>query len=255
MTSSVLLDRDGRVATLTLNRPPLNILDLQMIAALRERLAALRDDDSLQLLILRGSGEKAFSAGVAVQDHTPENAGEMLEGFHSAILTLRRLPAVTLAMIRGHCLGGGMELAAGCDLRVAAATSRFGQPEIDLGCFPPLAAALYPRWLGGGRTVDLLATGRTLSAEEAERIGFLTRRVPEAEIDEAVQEITNRITSKSGAVTRILKQAILAGRERPFEAALTESERLYREDLMATEDLTEGLSAFLEKRPPRWKHQ
>ncbi|MEE8137298.1 MAG: enoyl-CoA hydratase-related protein [Thermoanaerobaculia bacterium] len=255
MSASVLLEGGGSVATLTLNRPPLNILDLEMIAALGNRLAGLADDDSLQLLILRGAGEKAFSVGVAVQEHTPDKVDRMLDAFHSAILTLRRLPAVTLAVIRGHCLGGGMELAAGCDLRLAAETSRFGQPEIDLGCFPPLAAALYPRWLGGGRALDLLATGRILSAQEAERIGFVTRRVPDARVDEEVQEITDQLTSKSRAVTRILKRAILAGREGPFEAALAESERLYRQDLVATEDMREGLTAFLEKRPPRWKHR
>lgn len=255
MTASVLFDRSDSVATVTLNRPPLNILDLDMITVLRDHFVDLAKDDSLQLLVLRATGEKAFSAGVSVEDHTADKVGQMLDSFHSGILALSRLPVVTLAVIRGHCLGGGMELAAGCDLRLAAEKSRFGQPEIELGCFPPFAAALYPRWLGPDHTVDILATGRSLSAEEAERIGFVTRRLPDEELDGEVQKLIDQLTAKSIVVTRLLKRAILAGREKCFEAALAESERIYLQELTATADMNEGLTSFLEKRPPEWKHR
>lgn len=250
---TLLLDRDGRTATVTLNRPPLNILDIPTIARLGEVISELAGDESLQVVVIRGAGEKAFSAGVAVQDHTPDKVGPMLESLHGAIRQLRDLSAVTVAAVRGHCLGGGMELALACDLVVATEDARFGQPEIELGCYPPVAAALYPSLIGPGRTLDLLLTGRTLSCEEAERMGLVARRV--ADLDEGVAQLTAGITARSAAVVRLTKKAVRAGRDRGFSEALTESERLYLEELCPTADMEEGIAAFLEKRRPVWKHR
>jgi len=251
----VLYTRQGRIGELTLNQPPLNILDLETLEELGRRLEELSGDDDLQLLWLRAAGEDAFSAGSAVQDHTPERARAMLTTFHRALVTLRRLPAITIAAVRGHCLGGGMELASCCDLVLAADDSRFGQPEVDLGCFPPAAAALYPARLGSGRTLELLLSGRLLSCTEAERLGLVTWKVPAAELDANVEKIGARITSKSAAVTRRIKRAVQAARGRSFEGALAETERIYLEELLATEDAREGVAAFLEKRSPAWRHR
>lgn len=250
---TLLLDRDGRVATVTLNRPPLNILDIPTIARLGEVVSELAGDADLQVVVIRGAGERAFSAGVAVQDHTPDKVGPMLESLHGAIRKLRDLSAVTVAAVRGHCLGGGMELALACDLVVATEDARFGQPEIELGCYPPVAAALYPSLIGPGRTLDLLLTGRTLSCEEAERMGLVARRV--ADLDEGVAKLTAEITARSAAVVRLTKKAVQAGRDRGFSEALAESERLYLEELCPTADMEEGIAAFLEKRRPVWKHR
>ena len=253
---TLLLDRDGRtaaIATITLNRPPLNILDIPTIARLGEAVSELADDRDLQVVVIRGAGERAFSAGVAVQDHTPDKVGPMLESLHGAIRKLRDLSAVTVAAVRGHCLGGGMELALACDLVVATEDARFGQPEIELGCYPPVAAALYPSLIGPGRTLDLLLTGRTLSCEEAERMGLVARRV--SDLDEGVAKLTAEITARSAAVVRLTKKAVQAGRDRGFSEALAESERLYLEELCPTADMEEGIAAFLEKRRPVWKHR
>jgi len=255
MSDSILFQREGRVATVSLNHPPLNILDLPTIAELGRRLDELRQDENLQLLILRGTGGKAFSAGVAVEDHTQENVPKMLALFHQSIRTLREIPAVTLAVVEGHCLGGGMELAAGCDLVLATESSKFGQPEIKLGCYPPLAAALYPGLLGYGRTVDLLVTGRTIDCSEAERIGFVTYRVEKTDLDSKLSDLIADLTSYSQVVTRLTVQAIRASRSRDFESALEESERLYLEELLETKDMNEGIRSFLEKRSPVWKHR
>lgn len=252
---SVLLDRHGRVATLTLNRPPLNILGIPTIQRLRDAVEALASGPDLQLVVVRGAGDRAFSAGVEVRDHTPDKIGPMLEALHGAIRRLRSLPAVTVAAVRGHCLGGGMELALSCDVVIAEDGARFGLPEITLGCFPPVAAALFPRRIGAGRTLDLLLTGRTIPCDEAERLGLVARRAPAGGLDEAVRSFTAEVTGKSAAVTRILKQAVRAGAERPFDEALAETERLYLEDLARTEDVVEGTAAFLEKRQPLWKHR
>jgi cyclohexa-1,5-dienecarbonyl-CoA hydratase len=251
----VLYQRHERVGELTLNQPPLNILDLETLEELGRRLDELAGDDELQLLWLRAAGEEAFSAGSAVQDHTPDRTRSMLTAFHRALSTLRRLPAVTIAVVRGHCLGGGMELAACCDMVLAADDSRFGQPEVDLGCFPPVAAALYPTRLGSARTLELLLSGRLLGCAEAEKLGLVTWQVPVAELERKVEEIGARVTAKSAAVTRRIKQAVQAARGRSFQDALAETERIYLDELLATEDAREGIAAFLAKRRPQWRHR
>ena len=255
MSDVVLVERAGRTATVTINRPPLNILDLETLGRLNAVLGKLGVDPGLQVVVLRGAGERAFSAGVSVQDHTPDKVREMLDGLHGAIRLLRDLPAVAVAAVQGHCLGGGMELALGCDLVLAAEDARFGQPEIELGCYPPAAAALYPRLFGTSRTLELLLTGRTLSAEEAERLGIVTWRVEAGGLDLGVARVLADLTAKSAAVTRLTKRAVSAGRDLPFDPALEETEQIYLDELCATADMEEGLQAFLEKRKPVWQHR
>ena len=165
--TTILLARKDRTATITLNRPPLNILDIPTIAHLGEAMEELAADPDLQVVVLRGAGNKAFSAGVAVQDHTPDKVTAMLETLHGAIRRLRNLDAITVAAVHGHCLGGGMELALACDLVIAEDGARFGQPEIELGCFAPVASALLPSRIGTGRTLDLLLTGRAARSRAA----------------------------------------------------------------------------------------
>jgi cyclohexa-1,5-dienecarbonyl-CoA hydratase len=249
------LQRDGRVATLTLARPPLNILDLPTLETLDRGLGGLRNDGQLDLLIVRGAGSRAFSAGVAVQDHTGERIGPALAAFHGAVRKLRELPAVTMAVVQGHCLGGGLELALACDLILASDDSRFGLPEITLGCYPPVAAALLPRWVGRPRALELLLTGRNFDAAEAERLGLLTRRAAPEQLDDACRELRGALLAQSGAALRLTKRAARAGEELPFGPALTEAERLYLEELTRTADMHEGIAAFLGKRKPEWKHR
>jgi cyclohexa-1,5-dienecarbonyl-CoA hydratase len=254
MSPALRLERDDRVAHLTLDRPPLNILDLKALAELRDVLTALAGSAPPQLLVLRG-GERAFSAGVAVQDHTPDKIDAMLETFHAGLATLLDFPAPTIAVIRGPCLGGGMELAAACDMRLCTGDSTFGQPEIELGCYPPWAAAHYPELLGHATATELLLTGRTLTAGEALLCGFVQQVVGENALEAALESLVGRITGKSAAVTRLAVRALRARRGRSFERALAESERLYTEELTRTHDMNEGLAAFLEKRPPEWSHR
>jgi len=257
MTETLRVERlgpDPRVATVVLDRPPLNILDLETIERLDAALTSLAGDD-LHLVFLRGAGTRAFSAGVAVQDHTPDKVGRMLSLLHGAVRRLDELPAVTVAAVQGHCLGGGMELALACDLVLATDDARFGQPEIELGCFPPVAAALYPRRIGAARTLELILSGRTLSAAEAEGLGLVTWRVAEGGLDLGIARVTADLTAKSAAVARLAKRAVRAGRDLPFPASLAETERIYLEDLARTADMEEGLAAFLAKRPPEWRHR
>ncbi len=255
MSDTVLLHRDGRVATLTVNRPPLNILDLETLGALGEAARGLAGGTDLGLVVVRGAGPKAFSAGVSVADHTPDKVADMLALFHGALQSLAALEVPTLAAVHGHCLGGGMELAAACDFVLASEEARFGQPEIELGCYPPYAAALYPARLGRARALDLILTGRTLAAAEALALGFVTWLAPAGELEARLAEVAATLTAKSSAVARLAKRGVDAGTTRPFGAALAENERLYLEELCATEDMHEGLAAFGEKRRPQWNHR
>jgi cyclohexa-1,5-dienecarbonyl-CoA hydratase len=255
MTDAVRVTRDGRVATLTLAKPPLNILDLDLLAELDARLAELAAIDDLQILMVRGDGEKAFSAGVSIRDHTADKLDRMLAGFHGALQRLRALDAFTIALVHGHCLGGGMELACACDLVLATESAHFGQPEIQLGCFPPFAAALLPRRIGFGATLELLLTGRTIDAAEAARLGLVHDVVPPSALDAHARRLIETITAQSAVATRLAKRAVRAGDELPLAAAIGTAERLYLRELAASADMTEGIEAFLAKRPPNWRHR
>jgi cyclohexa-1,5-dienecarbonyl-CoA hydratase len=253
--SPIHLHREPRIATITISRPPLNILDIPTIDRLGEVIEGLAADPELLVIVLRGAGERAFSAGVAVQDHTPDRVGPMLDSLHGTIRRLRDLDAVTLAAVHGHCLGGGMELAMACDLVIASDDARFAVPEIELGCFPPVATALFPSRIGVGLTLDLALTGRMLTAEEAERLGLVTRRIAADSLEALVREIAERIAARSAPVVRLTKKAVRAGRDLPFPEALAETERIYKEELLPLADVEEGAAAFLEKRRPVWKHR
>jgi cyclohexa-1,5-dienecarbonyl-CoA hydratase len=255
MSHPIHLHRIRRVATLTINRPPLNILDIPTIDRLGEMIAGLAVDPDLVVIVLRGAGARAFSAGVAVQDHTPDRVGPMLDSLHATIRRLRDLDAITIAAVQGQCLGGGMELAMACDLVVAAEDVRFSQPEIKLGCFAPVAAALYPSRIGAGRTLDLLLSGGNLSLERALLLGLVHRVAPVGRLDDKVAELVSRLLLHSAPVIRLTKKAVRAGRDLPFPAALAETERIYKEELLPLEDVEEGAAAFLKKRVPFWKHR
>jgi len=255
MTDSLVVSRDGRVATLELARPPLHILDLDLLAALEATLDELAGDRELQILFLRGQGERAFSAGVSIQDHTPDKIDRMLASFHGGIRRLRALDALTVALVDGHCLGGGLELATACDLVIATERSKFALPEIQLGCFPPVALADYPRRIGLGRTLELALSGRGFDVAEAHRLGLVDEVVAPDALAARAAALSGAVTSKSAAATRLAVRAARAGATRPFDAALAEAERLYLRDLAATEDMHEGLAAFAAKRAPEWRHR
>ncbi len=252
--TTVRLEIQGPHARVILARPPLNILDLATLTQLKEALAPLSREDGLRVVSIEGEGERAFCAGVAIEDHRPATIGPMLEHFHGALRHLLALEAVSVAVVHGHCLGGGMELAACCDLVVAAENSRFGQPEIQLGCFPPMAAALFPRRFGRARSADLLLSGRILSCREAEELGLVSRRVATEALGSEAQALIDHLLAQSGAALRLTKQALHAGVSLPFREALAECERIYLEELASTADIAEGVEAFLAKRPPNWRH-
>lgn len=239
-------------ASLTLSKPPLHVLDLEAIGALQRALDSVGARTDVTVLVLTAEGERAFCAGVEVRDHLPERLDDMLDSFHRLCRSLVESDAVTVAAVRGVALGGGMEIAACCDFVIAAEEASFGQPEIELGCFPPLGAALYPSLLGARVASQIVLLGDRFTAAEAKEIGLVHRVVAKADLDSAVDELVSKLASKSPAVLRLAKKALRASTERALES-LPEIEALYREELAATEDMLEGLNAFLEKRKPVWK--
>ncbi len=250
----VTLDNDGAVARILLRRPPLNILNLEMIRELNRVVRDLRMESGLRALVLAAEG-KAFSAGVAVEDHLPEVVPEMLGAFHEVFRQLRLLACPTIAAVQGPALGGGCELACFADWVIASEAATFGQPEIKLGTFPPVAAVHFPHRIGLARAMQLILSGEILPAAEAHRIGLVDRVVSAADLAGAVEEAAARLREKSGPVLRLARRAVLAGVGRDFESGLAEAERLFLEQLMKTADASEGLRAFLEKRPPSWKQK
>ncbi len=249
----VLVERRGPVARLVVNRPPLNILDLQTLGVLKARLAEVQGNAEVHLIEIRGAGEKAFSAGTDVRDHLPDRATKMIEEFHAVLRAVVYSPKPTVAVVQGHCLGGGMELATCCDFIVASKRARFGQPEIKLGAFPPAASALLPRLISEKKALEMILTGESISAERAFEIGLINRIVEEKELENEVKKFTSTLLAHSAEVLALARQAARMPSRDSFETALREAERLYLDELLKTEDMKEGLQAFLENRPPRWK--
>ena len=243
------------LATLIINRSPLNVLDIATMEEMDGALEALAGDASIRLLIVTGAGEKAFSAGVEVADHTPDKVDRMIEIFHSVIRRLEAFPVPTLAAVNGAALGGGLEVALACDMIVATTGAKLGQPEIKLAVFPPVAAVLLPRLLPPARAHELLYGGGTLTAGEALQYGLLNRVFARESFLADVQAFAAPFLELSRAALAATRQAVRLAAGKSFGAALTDVEGLYLRELMATADAKEGLDAFLAKRKPVWQHR
>ena len=248
------VETENDVATITLDRPPLNVLTIAMIRELDAALDDLVADTHLKAVALRAEG-RAFCAGVDVVDHGPERVEAMIRGFNRLVVRLREFPAPTVAVVHGAALGGGAELAIACDLVLAGASARFGQPEIKLGVFPPIAAVFFPRMMGHQQAARLLFTGVSVSADEAARLRLVTMVAPDAELTARLNDLLDQIRGLSAASLRLTKRALRYGADLGGSAALEPIEALYLTDLMATADAAEGINAFIEKRPPVWRDE
>jgi cyclohexa-1,5-dienecarbonyl-CoA hydratase len=243
---------EDQIARITLDRPPLNVLDIRMTEALNVALDQATAHPALRALVVTGTG-KAFCAGVAVEDHLGERARPMLDAFHGVFRRMQALDCITIAAVRGAALGGGAELATFCDVVIAADDATFGQPEIKVGVFPPIAALHYPHRIGYPKTLQLLTSGEILTAADAVRVGLADRVVPAEKLADAVEVELGRYRKLSIPVLRITKRAVRAAHGVDFAEGLATLEELYHTELMTTADAEEGLRAFVEKRKPVWK--
>lgn len=253
---NIRIERTNAVVKVALNRPPLNILD---IAALRELSAAFENlPKESKVVVLKAEG-KAFSAGVDVKDHTADKVHEMIKAMHDVFEKLWALEQPTVAVVQGPALGGGMELAIACDFIIASESAQFGQPEIKVGVFPPIACLLLPRLLPWPKALELILMGEAISAQEAYKLGLVNKVVPAEQLETEASAFVNRLASLSGPVLKLAKRAALVGLGQEWgpgwPKTLAQIERLYLDELMKLEDAHEGLKAFLEKRKPQWKEQ
>ncbi len=248
-------DKKDKVARITLNAPPLNWLTIVMMKEINECLVDVKTDPSVQLLVFDHAGEKAFSSGVDVADHTEDKMDEMIDTFHRMFRHMVEIDVPTVAVINGVALGGGCELISFCDMVIASEKSRIGQPEIAVGVFPPVAAAWFPKIIGLKKTYELLLTGKMISAKEAEAIGLVNAVIPVENFREGVDKFLADLMNKSRAVSIWTKRAIKAGLSLDFAQALRASEIIYLNGCMTTQDAKEGIAAFMEKRKPVWKDE
>ena len=246
------LDVKDSVACITLHNPPLNIIDIPMMDELSAALAEIESRPEISIVVLRGEGN-CFSAGVDVAAHTPDKVALMLEKFHRVIRGLIATRKVIIAAVEGHCLGGGSELAMVCDLAYTTEDAQWGFPEIQLGCFPPVAAAALSALVGQKRASDLILTGRTISGAEAAKVGLASHTVAADQLENTIDKTIKSLSTLSPAALAITKKAIYAWDSVHFDKGLARAEKIYLDELVKTEDANEGIRAFMEKRKPEWK--
>lgn len=248
---NILVEKKNGVARIIINRPPLNILDIETLEEMSRALAEIKTDDEVKVVAITGAGDKAFSAGVAVGDHIGDKLPRMVEVFHRLFVSLIEVDKPTIAIVNGVALGGGCEIVAGCDMAVASEKAQLGQPEVKLGVYPPPASVLFPRILGRRKAFELILSGDSIDAKEAERIGLINKAVPAGELEKAANEFIKRFTANSGLALTQARQALYRNFDLEFHQAL-EVTGVDATLVMAGENSVEGLTAFLEKRKPVW---
>jgi cyclohexa-1,5-dienecarbonyl-CoA hydratase len=242
---------EGPIAHITLDHPPLNVIDLPMMTELASALAALASQPQVSVIILRGAG-RCFSAGVDIVAHETEKVREMLEKFHQVIRAVISAEKVTIAAVHGHCLGGGAELAMVCDLVYTTEDAQWGFPEIQLGCFPPVAATVLSVLVDQKRAAELILTGRILSGEQAAGLGLATASVAGDGLTAKAEQTAKRLAELSPLSLSLSKKAMYVWQASHFDKGLAQAEKIYLSELIKSEDAQEGIRAFLEKRTPRW---
>jgi cyclohexa-1,5-dienecarbonyl-CoA hydratase len=246
-------EKKEKVARITLNVPPLNWITIPMLKEIDEALVDVGKDQAAKLLILDHAGEKAFSSGVDVADHTEDKVEEMIKSFHRIFKIMYEIDIPIVGLVNGVSLGGGCELTSFCDIVLASDRSRLGQPEIAVGVFPPVAAAWFNKIIGLKKTYELLYTGKMIGAQEAKEIGLVNAVFPAASFREDVDKFLADILNKSRPILIWSKRAIRASLGVNFPDSLRSAEVLYLDGCMKAEDAKEGITAFMEKRKAVWK--
>lgn len=255
-TEFVTLERRENVALVTIQHPPVNALSPQVVTELNTAFKAVEENPELRALVLTGAGPKIFVAGAdikAMAGMTPAQAEELAHNGQAALNRLESMPKLTICAMNGLALGGGLELAMACDLRLAAPHAKMGQPEINLGIIPGFGGTQrLPRIVGIGRAMEMLLTGDPIAAEQAERWGLVNAVLPAEELLDKALEMAAKAASKAPVATRLIQDAVYAGLEKSLHQGLRlEAEHFGK--VFKTEDKDEGISAFLEKRAPVFK--
>ena len=251
---TIIVDEKDMIGRITFNIPPYNILNIEMMKEINQALTDFQKK-SLKVLILDANG-KAFSAGVDISDHTKEKVNEMIHIFHDIFKNLSKIKAPTVALVNGVALGGGCEVATFCDIVIASEKSKFGQPEIKVGVFPPIAAAIFPKLIWSKKALELLITGDIIRANEAKDLGLVNHILPVENFEEEAKKlVSEKLASNSAIVLQLTKRAFMEGVTQNYSESIKKIEDIYLNELMKTDDANEGLKAFLEKRQPIWKNK
>jgi cyclohexa-1,5-dienecarbonyl-CoA hydratase len=245
-----------RVARITLARPPLNVLTIAMMNEISDAINRVaKMNDVCAIVFAASPATRAFSAGVSVEEHKPETVYQMLEAFHCIFRTLNLVSKPVVVLVAGAALGGGCELVAFADIVIATQSARFGQPEIKLANFPPVAAVLLPRVVGEKKAREMILTGELITAEEARQVGLVNYLVSELELETKAEEVLASLRQMSVPALELARRAITEAAGLSFDEALRRAEDIYLNELMSHKDPVEGVQAFIEKRPPVWKHK
>jgi enoyl-CoA hydratase len=250
----ILVERDERVGIVTLNRPQqLNALNFQIVAELASALDAFDRDESIGCMVITGAGEKAFAAGADIKEMADKTPISMMLGGFESWEKLRRLHKPVIAAVGGFALGGGCELAMHCDLIVASENARFGQPEINLGIIPGAGGTQrLARTLGKFVAMEMVLTGKMFTAQEMAAHRLVNRVVPQGEHLNEARKLAKEIAAKAPLALRLAKESVQAAFETSLEEGL-ERERKNFFILFASEDMREGMQAFIEKRPAKFE--
>lgn len=251
----IRLNIEDRVARIAFANPPLNIFNIAMMREIGAALTECNSRELVAIVFMADTNCRAFSAGVAVEEHVPGTIYQMLDSFHAIFRTLDHIAKPAIAIVDGAALGGGCELVAGCDIVIATDRARFGQPEIKLGVFPPVASILLPLMIGEKRARELILTGQVIDAVEAVRLGLCNYVVPAAHLEQKLLEVLAQLRELSGASLEFARRSLDLGRGRKLDELLAEQENFYLHELMKSADANEGLNAFMEKRKPVWRNR
>ncbi len=245
---------DGGVARMTLNRPEHNLLNEAMLREMADGIAHAGERHDVKLILLE-SACKVFCGGIDIGEYTSQRVFQMLDAFHAAFAGMLEVGKPVVCVVNGPAIGGGAELAAFGDLVIATPKARFAQPEITIGVFPPLASTILPFLVGPKIALELVLTGEAVTAERALELGMVNRLVPEAQLEQTVNELVGRISGHSGPVLTMAKKAILGGMGLSLREGLKHSMNIFLNELYRLEDSQEGLRALVEKRKPNWKNR
>ena len=251
---NILTEFKQGLGTITLNRPPVNVLNIGMMEEINDALKGWQGKKDLKVVLFNAKG-KCFSAGVDVGEHMGDLAPKMIEVFHRIFRLMDKIEVPTVCSVFSSCLGGGCEIALFSDLVIAGEGAKFGQPEIQVGVFPPIAAQILPRTIGRKAAMDLILSGRIIPAAEALQIGIINKVVKDQDLEGETGAFLKPYLGLSAEVLRQTKRAIVAGLHDHLEESLKPIEEIYLKGLMKTHDAQEGLKAFLEKRKAVWKDE
>ena len=250
----IIFNQTDNIAKIIFNNGDYNILNIHMMEQINEAIEKVAEDNSIKALVIDHNG-KSFSAGVDIGDHMGDKAPKMLKVFHDIFRNLHKLKCLTIASVKGAALGGGCEIAIFCDIILTSDKAKFGQPEIKVGVFPPIAMLVLPQLIGNKKAIELLLLGKIINAEEALKLGLTNHIFPHESFEQEFTKFIEPLNGLSTIVMQYSKKAFYDGLGIDFETQLNQIEEFYLKELMTTHDANEGLQAFMEKRSPNWQNR